>query len=62
MKITVFTSNRPRHLNLIERLSQIADEIAKESLDRKVGISEISRMIPKKQEIKDYFEPYYLGN
>ena len=36
--------------------------IAKEFLDRKVGISEISRMISKKQEITDYIEPYYLGN
>jgi len=26
MKITVFTSNQPRHLNLIDRLSEIADE------------------------------------
>ncbi len=26
MKITVFTSNQPRHLNLVERLSEISDE------------------------------------
>lgn len=26
MKITVFTSNQPRHLNLVERLSDISDE------------------------------------
>jgi folate-dependent phosphoribosylglycinamide formyltransferase PurN len=26
MKITVFTSNKPRHLNLINKLSEIADE------------------------------------
>jgi len=26
MKITVFTSNQPRHLNLIDRLAEIADE------------------------------------
>jgi folate-dependent phosphoribosylglycinamide formyltransferase PurN len=42
--------------------SDFTDEIAKEFLDRKVGISEISRMISKKQEITDYIEPYYLGN
>jgi hypothetical protein len=27
MKVTVFTSNQPRHLALVERLAGIADEV-----------------------------------
>lgn len=45
MKITVFTSNQPRHINLINRLSSVADEV--------YAIQECNTIFPGK--IKDFF-------
>ena len=46
MRITVFTSNQPRHLSLIERLSSIADEI--------IAVVECSTVFPG--EVPDFYK------
>lgn len=46
MKITVFTSNQPRHLSLVRKLSQIADDI--------YTIQECNTVFPG--EVKDFFD------
>ena len=46
MKITVFTSNQPRHLSLIKDLSIIADEV--------YAIQECNTVFPG--EVKDFFD------
>lgn len=46
MKITVFTSNQPRHLSLIKSLSVIADEV--------YAIQECNTVFPG--EVKDFFD------
>lgn len=46
MKITIFTSNRPRHLALISRLCEIADEV--------FAIQECNTVFPGK--IADFFD------
>lgn len=45
MKITVFTSNQPRHLHLIEKLSYICDEL--------YAIQECNTVFPG--QVKDFF-------
>jgi len=45
MKITVFTSNRPRHLSLIERLGAIADEV--------FAVQECSTVLPG--QVQDFY-------
>ena len=45
MKITVFTSNRPRHLSLIERLCGIADEV--------FAVQECSTVLPGR--VQDFY-------
>lgn len=46
MKITVFTSNRPRHLYLINQMAEIADEV--------FAIQECTTVFPG--QIKDFFD------
>lgn len=46
MKITVFTSNQPRHLNLIESLSKVSDEV--------FAVQECTTVFPGK--VKDFFD------
>lgn len=46
MKITVFTSNRPRHLYLINQMAQIADEV--------FAIQECTTVFPG--QVKDFFD------
>ena len=46
MKITVFTSNQPRHLAYIRRLSEIASEV--------IAVMEINTVFPGK--VKDFFD------
>lgn len=45
MKITVFTSNQPRHINLINKLSQVADTV--------YAIQECNTVFPG--QVKDFF-------
>lgn len=45
MKVTVFTSNQPRHLSLIERLASVADEV--------YAIQECNTVFPGK--VADFF-------
>lgn len=46
MKITVFTSNQPRHLHLIERLSEVANEV--------YAIQECSTIAPG--SVQDFYQ------
>lgn len=46
MKITVFTSNRPRHLYLINQMAEIADEV--------FAIQECTTVFPG--QVKDFFD------
>lgn len=46
MKITVFTSNQPRHLHLIERLAEVADEV--------YAIQECSTIAPG--SVQDFYQ------
>ena len=46
MKITVFTSNQPRHISLIKSLSTIADEV--------YAVQECNTVFPG--EVKDFFD------
>ena len=45
MKITIFTSNQPRHIHLISALSAIADEV--------YAIQECNTVFPG--EVKDFY-------
>ena len=46
MKITVFTSNQPRHISLIESLSKIADKV--------FAVQECNTIFPG--EVDDFFK------
>ena len=46
MKVTLFSSNQPRHLNLARELSKIADEV--------FLISEVNTVFPGK--VEDFFK------
>jgi hypothetical protein len=46
MKITVFTSNQPRHISLIESLSNIADKV--------FAVQECNTIFPG--EVDDFFK------
>ena len=55
MKITVFTSNQPRHLNLIDRLSEIADECYAVVETNTVFPGQVSDFFQKSEIFQQYF-------
>ena len=46
MKITIFTSNQPRHLSLVSRLAEVADEV--------YAVQEVNTLYPG--IVKDFFQ------
>lgn len=56
MKITVFTSNQPRHINLITELAQIADEVYAVQECNTVFPGEVKDFFNKSQVMQDYFK------
>jgi methionyl-tRNA formyltransferase len=56
MKITLFTSNQPRHLNLANLLSKIADEVFVVSEVNTVFPGKVSDFYKKSDVMKGYFE------
>ena len=55
MKITVFTSNQPRHISLVESLCEIADEVFSVHESNTVFPGEIQDFFQKTEVMKDYF-------
>lgn len=55
MKITVFTSNQPRHLALIEKLSVLADEVCVVMECKTNFPGQIADRIPKSPVMEAYF-------
>jgi folate-dependent phosphoribosylglycinamide formyltransferase PurN len=55
MKITVFTSNQPRHLNLIDRLSEISDECYAVVETNTVFPGQVSDFFKKSDTFQQYF-------
>jgi len=56
MKITVFTSNQPRHLGLIAALASSADEVYAIQECNTVRPGQISDLIGKSDVMRDYFQ------
>ena len=55
MRITVFTSNQPRHLNLINSLSAIADECFAVVETNTVFPGQMPGLFHKSESFKQYF-------
>ena len=55
MKITIFTSNQPRHLSLIEDLSKIADEVYAVMESSTVFPGEVADFYDKSAVMQEYF-------
>ncbi|HZZ44322.1 MAG TPA: formyltransferase family protein [Tepidisphaeraceae bacterium] len=55
MKITVFTSNQPRHLSLIDRLAGIADEVYAVQECNTVFPGQVSDFFRKSEVMQRYF-------
>src|SRR5436189_4817678 len=55
MKITVFTSNQPRHLSLISPLAQIADEVFAIQECNTVFPGQVDDFFRKSPVMQDYF-------
>ncbi|PHU34440.1 formyltransferase family protein [Pseudobutyrivibrio ruminis] len=56
MKITVFTSNQPRHLSLIRRLSEVADVVYAIEEGTTVFPGEVKDRYDNSPVMKEYFE------
>lgn len=67
MKITVFTSNQPRHLALVERLTDIADEVFAILECNTVFPGQVADFFSKSKTMRNYFsgvmsaEQHYFG-
>jgi len=55
MKITIFTSNQPRHISLINKLSLICDEVYAIQECNTVVPGQVEDFFKKSQVMKDYF-------
>jgi methionyl-tRNA formyltransferase len=55
MKITVFTSNQPRHISLINKLSLISDEVFSIQECNTVVPGQVEDFFKKSQVMQDYF-------
>jgi hypothetical protein len=55
MRITVFTSNQPRHVALIERLAAIADEVFAVQECNTIAPGEVEDFFRKSDVMRDYF-------
>lgn len=68
MKITVFTSNQPRHLALVERLANTADEVFAVLECNTVFPGQVTDFFSKSEIMQRYFsgvmaaEQHYFGN
>ncbi|MBT2282002.1 hypothetical protein J7E78_00310 [Paenibacillus polymyxa] len=56
MKITVFTSNQPRHLALIESLAEISDQVYAVQECNTVFPGQIDDFFKKSEIMQEYFE------
>lgn len=56
MKITVFTSNQPRHISLINTLSEIADEVYAVMETNTVFPGKVNDFFKKSETMQAYFE------
>ena len=56
MKVTVFTSNQPRHLNLVRKLAQIADEVFCIQECKTVFPGLVDDFFKKSDIMREYFE------
>ena len=56
MKVTVFTGNQPRHLNLVRKLAQIADEVFCIQECKTVFPGLVEDFFKKSDAMRDYFE------
>lgn len=56
MKITVFSSNQPRHINLVKELGKIADEVFYIAEVNTVFPGKIADFFKKTEVIRQYFE------
>ena len=55
MRITVFTSNQPRHVSLIERLAAIADEVFAVQECNTIAPGEVADFFRKSDVMREYF-------
>jgi hypothetical protein len=55
MRITVFTSNQPRHVSLIERLATIADEVFAVQECNTIAPGEVEDFFRKSDVMREYF-------
>jgi folate-dependent phosphoribosylglycinamide formyltransferase PurN len=55
MRITIFTSNQPRHVALIERLASIADEVFAVQECNTIAPGEVVDFFRKSDVMRDYF-------
>lgn len=55
MKITVFTGNQPRHINLINRLSEIADTVFAIQECKTIFPGQVEDLIKKTPVMQEYF-------
>ena len=68
MKITVFTSNQPRHLALVERLADTADEVFAVLECNSVFPGQVADFFAKSKTMHEYFsgvmaaEQHYFGS
>ena len=68
MKITLFTSNQPRHLNLAKELASISDKLFLVSESRTVFPGKVKDFIDKSPIMQQYFskvidsEKKFFGN
>lgn len=68
MKVTVFTSNQPRHLALVERLANTADEVFAVLECNTVFPGQVADFFAKSETMQEYFsgvmaaEQHYFGN
>ncbi len=56
MNITVFTSNQPRHISLIENLAGISETVFAVVEANTVFSGEVKDFYPKSEKMKDYFQ------
>lgn len=68
MKVTVFTSNQPRHLALVERLATIADKVFAVLECNTVFPGQVADFFAKSETMQEYFsgvmaaEQHYFGD
>ena len=56
MKLTIFTSNQPRHIHLVDRLAEVVDRVYCVQECNTIFPGQVADFFKKSPVMRDYFE------